>query len=237
MTSQHKFGFGGRIWIILTFIFSLAITIMVNLPLSNPKMKLKPLPAQAIYSSLPTVIPPPNVIFVIRSYPKNFGSKLSEQANTWLKELKPEEFIVSASNDKNSDNESQLPPSIPKESVVRMDCPSGHALGPACTEASALIHLWNNSISNNFNWAFIIDDDVLVFPEGIKAFLNENANYNEAYGTPGCGSHNIGGFCGGGGYAISKQAIGLIIEKSGSSKNFLNSYMDKAKELEYSDIL
>ena len=98
---------------------------------------------------------------------------------------------------------------------------------------------WNNSISNdyNFNWAFIIDDDVLVFPEGIKAFLNENANYSEAYGTPGCGSHNIGGFCGGGGYAISKQAIGLIIEKSGSSKNFLNCYMDKAKELEYSDIV
>ena len=103
-----------------------------------------------------------NVIFVIRTFPNNFGTRLAEQAETWIKELELHELLVSSSTAAGGKGK-QLPQNIPQVNLIQRHCPSGHALGPACTEASALIHLWNNTDNNNFDWAFIIDDDVLVF--------------------------------------------------------------------------
>ena len=68
------------------------------------------------------------------------------------------------------------------------DCPKGHANEPACTEANALIfahYVKPVKDRTKYEWVFIIDDDVLVFPQKLAEIL-KNKNDSNVYGFPGC---------------------------------------------------
>ena len=91
----------------------------------------------------------------------------------------------SISTKRNDSPENKLPTGI---EVLISDCPEGHAKGPACTEANALAHVYYSKLlqeRTTFDWIFVVDDDVLVFPKHLsKALVTKNRSL--VHGTPGC---------------------------------------------------
>ena len=142
-----------------------------------------------------------NILYIIRSYPGNFKTKLAEQASAWIENVAcdscilvtssmnlgparmPDENKIMAHNIKDH-LANCLPKGIKRTQVLFSDCPKGHDTEPACTEANALLYaFYENKIK--FDWVFVIDDDVLVFPAELSKVL-ETKDRNYVYGIPGC---------------------------------------------------
>ena len=82
----------------------------------------------------------------------------------------------------------------------------------------------------------IIDDDVYVWPSVMRNVVTNAASHgpDTAVGIPGCVSHGINGFCGGGGYAISKTLIDKMINHQ--SSDFMKEYTNHCEKTRFCDI-
>ena len=134
------------------------------------------------------------ILYVIRTHPKNFQTKLAEQASTWLKGVDKSQVLITSSKNigSNPNNtidylQDQLPKTIDGSEVLFSDCPGGHDAGPACTEANGLAKAYHalKKGGRKFNWIFVIDDDVLVFPKKLSRVL-KTKDKNLVHGVPGC---------------------------------------------------
>jgi len=95
-------------------------------------------------------------------------------------------------------------------------CSSDHLKGLACKTGYALA-LAAKMIGDH-SWVMLLDDDVYVNTSNLEKELQKHdadASQLVALGIPGCGSPHCndqkGGFCGGGGYAISKPALKAFV--------------------------
>ena len=81
----------------------------------------------------------------------------------------------------------ELPKMIDISEVLFRDCPGGHIEGPACIEANGLTEAYHalKKGRTKFNWVFVIDDDVLVFPKKLSQVL-KTKDINLVHGVPGC---------------------------------------------------
>ena len=147
------------------------------------------------------VMPDPNhpntldaILYVIRTHPKNFNTKLAEQASSWLKGVDKSYILISSSKNIGQDVnktveylQDMLPKLIDRTGVLFSDCPMGHDEGPSCTEANGIAQAYEQlqKGKNKFSWIYVIDDDVLVFPKHLSQVL-KTKNKNLVYGVPGC---------------------------------------------------
>lgn len=83
-----------------------------------------------------------------------------------------------------------------------------HDKGLTCLEAKHHLHFMNRT---DFDWLLVVDDDVYVFADRLRATLRQMDPYKaEVYGMPfcgDCGGDGRKGFCGGGGYVLSRQSL------------------------------
>lgn len=89
-----------------------------------------------------------------------------------------------------------------------------HWKGLTCLEAKNHLILMNRT---DFDWLLVVDDDTYVFPERLREELHKkNGSNAEVYGVAYCGDcgHGRKGFCGGGGYVLSRQSL---LKMAGSS--------------------
>lgn len=106
-----------------------------------------------------------------------------------------------------------------------------HGMGLTCLEAKAHLKLMNRT---DFDWLLVVDDDTYVFAERLRdTLLGMDPEKKAVYGIPGCGHCSKGrtGFCGGGGYMLSRKNLlrmaglehGPALQASQAS--FLQSFM------------
>lgn len=84
-----------------------------------------------------------------------------------------------------------------------------HWAGLTCLEAANHIEIMNNTLTN-FTWLLIVDDDTYVVIDRLNNLLDTlDPHQPAAFGVPGCGNcgKNRRGFCGGGGYFISRKNL------------------------------
>jgi hypothetical protein len=173
----------------------------------------------------------PKILYIIRSIPKYYDERLNIQFKTWMKHLNENDDVLVASENKDHIDKFNLKYSTP-------ECPPGHAMGVCCSESNAIVKALKEY---EFDWAFILDDDVYVYPDKVRSIISKyKDNYNVALGTPGCESNGVEGFCGGGGYAFSKQALETIVgkDKNGVLKyeSFLKEYKISCEKTDFCDI-
>jgi hypothetical protein len=165
------------------------------------------------------------ILYVIRSIPKYYETRIKSQYDTWFKFLTKNDKVLIASEKKNHNNKFDLNYNIP-------DCPPGHGDGPCCSESNALVKALNNY---KFDWIFILDDDVYLYPPKVREIINKyKDNHDIAIGTVGCGAKDISGFCGGGGYGFSRRVLEKLIDNN--ENEFLNIYKNHCNNTQYCDI-
>jgi len=84
-----------------------------------------------------------------------------------------------------------------------------HWKGLTCLEATNHIQIMNDT-QTNFTWLLIVDDDTYVVVDRLTNLLDRlDPHQPAAFGAPGCGNcgKNRTGFCGGGGYFISRKNL------------------------------
>ena len=82
-----------------------------------------------------------------------------------------------------------------------------HWWGLTCLEANAHTEIMNRT---DFSWLLVVDDDTYVVVDRLTNLLDTlDPHRLQAFGAPGCGDCGGGrkGFCGGGGYFLSRQSL------------------------------
>ena len=166
------------------------------------------------------------ILYVIRSISKYYDDRLKSQYDTWMKLLNENESVLVASDSFKHQDKFGLKYSIPN------NCPRNHGDGPCCSESNALVKAYKE---HDFDWIFILDDDVYLYPPKVREIIyNYKDNHNVAIGTPGCIANDINGFCGGGGYGFSRKVLEKLI--GNNPDNFLKEYKKHCDVTQFCDI-
>lgn len=175
------------------------------------------------------------MLWIIRTYDKRYRSHVALQNSSWMHKLRNGRDTVLLA--------SQLPGNQSyAKSVYRARHDTGirsavvnlptcnhndHGLGLCCQELSALRY----AATLGYDWVMVIDDDVFAAPDIVWDVARDHCHTGAlGVGTLGCGASNIGGFCGGGGYLLSKTAVQIVARTSP------NIYMENCKHTMYCDI-
>lgn len=161
-----------------------------------------------------------NILYVVRTWHKNYNTRLPSILQTWAAPLDRSSLLLVG------DQELQSP-----TVHAATGCGSDHHLGLTCKTGHSLA-LAAEMIGQK-PWAFVIDDDVYVNTSHLESLLQKHDSSKlVALGIPGCGTPHCddheGGFCGGGGYALSQAALKALIDRP-KPEDFHNELQDMTK--------
>ncbi|CAE7566208.1 unnamed protein product [Symbiodinium sp. CCMP2456] len=173
------------------------------------------------------------VLFVVRSSSQNYGFRVTSIFRTWGQDIasSPSDGLMVVGD---------MAVQHPRIFAVP-ECGNDHSRALCCKTGYALqlAYRW----LDDFAWFFVLDDDTYVNIENLRQSLSTfSALEPQALGVLGCGpgfcEDGQGGFCGGGGYALSKAALGVIMINSTSSFQLdLMSHLATEKDgMAYDDI-
>ncbi len=213
-----------NLFLICIIIFLLILLIMKNCSQSMQN-EIEPYKNDDINTNTNSSAPI-KILYIIRSIPKYYESRLKVQKDTWMTYLTDNDDVLVASDDLNHVNMYGLKYSTPS------GCPRNHGDGPCCSESNAILKALNE---HTFDWAFILDDDVYAYPPKVREVIERYLHKPyAALGTVGCVAENIKGFCGGGGYAFSRLALEKIVGYNQTA--FLKTYKTHCDKTQFCDI-
>lgn len=139
------------------------------------------------------------MLILLRTGSSDSSSRVQSIKNTWASRLADGQLRIMEGND-----------------FCRKKYGDNHWEGLTCLEAANHIEIMNSTLTN-FTWLLVVDDDTYVVVDRFASLLDRlDPHQPAAYGVPGCGNcgQNRFGFCGGGGYFISRnnllQMAGLL---------------------------
>jgi hypothetical protein len=138
------------------------------------------------------------ILYIIKSCDSYYDTRVSFQKNTWLNKINNDsDYIVITS-------------SAGDEKTHKCLCYDGYF-----STAEKVKHFIENSNFEDYDWYFLIDDDVFVFPERLEKYIIDNQfDYNSPsiIANINCYFHEMqeDSFCGGAGILISKKSIQTI---------------------------
>jgi len=144
------------------------------------------------------------IFYVIRTSEQIRQSRIPSILGTWAGPVKDSLLMVSER-------------SVDKPKIyAAKECASDHWEGLICKTGHAFALA--AKMMDHHDWVMFLDDDVYVNTSNLEKELQKhNASQLVALGIPGCGTPHCqdkgGGFCGGGGYAISKLALQAFVDK------------------------
>lgn len=147
------------------------------------------------------------ILYVIRTWHANYDTLLPSILATWASPLESSSLLIVGDVDQSVNSTSV---------VAATGCPNDHQVGLTCKTAHSLA-LAADKIGSH-SWVFVVDDDVYVDTSNLENELSKHdPSKLIALGIPGCGTphcnDNGGGFCGGGGYAVSRAALSELVDK------------------------
>merc|ERR1740121_235159 len=162
------------------------------------------------------------VLYVIRISSKTQSERLQPILDTWASALPPESLLVVG------DVGSEIP-----KVYGATECPDNHEQGLSCKTGHALALA--AGMLGSRQWVFVLDDDHYVNTTNLEGVLaTKNASKLQAFGIPGCGpklcDDHEGGFCGGGGYAVSRAALKALVDKP-EPEDFSGEFIQAAEEV------
>ena len=154
---------------------------------------------------------PPSVLILIQTSASFATTRIQVIQDTWGARVREKRrmklvFVSTSTFDSQDD-------------VWTVACSDGYQEG-SCKLADALVRAYD-SMNNSedcalFDWLFYGDDDIYLLPDNLQHVivgLGPNATTKSTvYGVPGCFDRTCGGFCGGGGFLMSKQVLSVLVK-------------------------
>ena len=147
----------------------------------------------------------PTVLIVINTTEKNYSSRLKDIRSTWMKRVE----------EKNSLEILFLggPDNQGMEDVIPSQCKVGY-WEDSCKKADAITAAYDflqKPYGQKYDWILLADDDVYLFPDNIQRMIlslkADPLKESKAWGVYGCAHDPCTGFCGGGGYLLTRPAL------------------------------
>jgi hypothetical protein len=181
--------------------------------------------------------PGPRILFVIRTCPKYYSTRLRDVLETHVR-LVPAKLILAVGNTPFALAVHGSPGTARIIDVMPTDgsnsdgigvCEDNHGTGITCIEGRALYYAYERRA--DFDWTFVIDDDVYVHHRNLQdtiPTLNENDRHVYTIGgcapKATCANKAGGGICGGGGWLLSRKNLVRVIEhEGGNGSSYTNS--------------
>ena len=166
------------------------------------------------------------ILYIVRTYPTNHGSKLKNQAQTWLSLIPPEMILISTM----PENKTSLPHELANVTTLRNEnCPDNHGLGLCCQNVNALL---SSLAIPHWEWVWLIDDDMFVAPHKLSIALKKE-NSSDAIGILGCVAAGYQGFCRGGGVGIKHSMVEKLFYDREEVKK---EYLENCEKTQFCDI-
>ena len=171
------------------------------------------------------------ILFIIRTRAAYYDTRLPAIMDTWGAEvLKSEanDLMIFGNERREKD---------PK--IQAVNCADNHGEGLCCKTAIGFMEAFEYG-KDKFSWFFVLDDDHYVHQENlVKSLASHDASEPMGLGIPlcgGCGPNDTppGGFCGGGGYALSMAAVRKLMMPSTDA--FFEDYMSHLGTGNHSDV-
>ena len=183
----------------------------------NAMCRMAPWPLENLFVTLPKSAPDDErrvrIIYAIRTNWRNCAPKLPTVLRTWASVLKRRDLVIfsTISYSLAMGPEYTFP-------VRSTNCSDDRNLGLTCVEA--YIQLFVDQEAGMFDWLFAVDEDVYLHTRNVERVLKTlDASSPSLFTTPGCVGKLAGqadGVCGGGGYAISRQALRMMVKSPAS---------------------
>jgi len=180
------------------------------------------------------------ILYIVRTYPKTYESRLKLLEETWLQSITDDYIlIVSIKNSYYQDHEISLIKPRHNLKIIYPECVySGKSEGMCCQESNALVA----ALDFNFDWVFMVDDDVFLSPKRVKQLLREMPPWADVIGSWGCATevhqhgvtYDMRGFCGGHGYALTRSALEHMVY---DATKFLLEYHLVCEDVKLCDIV
>jgi len=172
------------------------------------------------------------ILFIIRTRAAYYDIRLPAIMDTWGAEV-----LKSEANDLMifGNERREKDPKI----LQAANCADDHGEGLCCKTATGFISAFEYG-KEKFSWFFVLDDDHYVHQENLmKSLARQDPSMPMGLGIVGCGGcgpHDTppGGFCGGGGYALSMAAVQKLMMPSTDS--FFEDYMSHLGTGNHSDV-
>lgn len=169
------------------------------------------------------------VMFVVLSDSNHYGEQLRWISETWGQDLPASQLMaIGDASDRSAHAGMQVQPTR---------CPAHTHDGACCKEAEAVINAQSELKKNpHLKWAYIVDDDTFVRPaaleERLKGLDTRGAqNHGALVAIPGCSTKKCArGFCGGGGGALSREALTTLVGDSPAT--YLKQHMQTCDRCE-----
>lgn len=153
------------------------------------------------------------VLFLVLSDSNAYGTRLKWVSESWAQDV--DSSLVHAIGDNADESETE------NVRVEPTRCPAHTHDGACCKEGEAVINAHRLLQQQpSLNWAYIVDDDAYVRPSALEAKLKGlDPRGDHARGTMaaalGCVTKDCqSGICGGGGIAVSRQALDNLVGDS-----------------------
>lgn len=162
-----------------------------------------------------------NILYVVRTCDATVQARLPAIMETWAGPVKESLLIVGDS--KSDSPKVHSVPGCGKDHWFGLTCKTGQALALAA------------SMIGSHEWVFVTDDDVYVNTTHLETVLRRyDFSESQALGISGCADGKCkdgkGGFCGGGGYALSQAALRALVDKP-DRQEFSKELLAKASEV------
>lgn len=150
------------------------------------------------------------VLIALRTRYQNLHTRLRTTRDTWMQGVgKQDEVIVFVADPGLKTTHSGTAPTLPGVQVTPIDCPDSHNVGLNC-EMSEVFRLVLPMVVDKYDAFFVVDDDAYLDVPNLKTTV-EGVKGPVAFGVWGCTEPPYVGFCGGGGYGLTKEAARQLL--------------------------
>lgn len=180
------------------------------------------------------------ILYVIRTYPRTYESRLKLIEETWLQSITDDYILIVSIKTKHyQDSEISFVKPRHNLKIIYPECVySGKSEGMCCQESNALVA----ALDFDFDWVFMVDDDVFLSPKRVKNLLREMPPWADIIGAWGCATevhqhgvtYDMRGFCGGHGYAMTRSALEHMVY---DARRFLLEYHLVCEDVKLCDIV
>merc|ERR1719428_1899739 len=157
------------------------------------------------------------LLIVLRTRYGNIDSRLQASRDTWMKEVSPQDRVITFVSDPGlQNNATGRAAALKGLPITPIDCPDSHNVGLNCEMAEVFRQVLPIA-ADEYDGFFVMDDDAYLDVPNLRNTFSK-LDGPVALGVWGCAEKPWYGFCGGAGYGLTKAGARALVETTAKQR-------------------